>query len=247
MGSPIWPRSRSTPCMETHLNEALIEGRRLLPHRWARQAGADAEAGLHDSSLDLSRIARPAAAFIRSLKNLRRWACSSSLLVGRRPMLTLFGHGSVPVSTLAIFRRKIDETAPCGRGSESALPIFSHSQSRGRRERLEPFILRRKVAVLVSNAKSASGLYSRVASYSRRERISGQVATWKHPPNCIGGRIPQFLRHPSLPSERNSASTSAKVKRGSRLRASEKAPSSMSSASIDSAVSIASFELRRLP
>ena len=37
-------------------------------------------------------------------------------------------------SLLATFRRKMDETAPCGRGSESALPIFSHLQSRDQRE-----------------------------------------------------------------------------------------------------------------
>ena len=38
------------------------------------------------------------------------------------------------MGNLATFRRKIDETAPCGRGSESALAIFSHLQSRDRRE-----------------------------------------------------------------------------------------------------------------
>src|ERR1035437_3801254 len=88
-----------------------------------------------------------------------------------------------------------------------------------------------------------------------RTRISGEAAnSGKRPPDCIGRQVPKLFlggggegdevfRHFTLPSARNSASTSANVKRGSWLRASDTDPSSMSSASIDSAVAITSSEL----
>jgi len=48
-----------------------------------------------------------------------------------------------PAPIFVTFRRKLTETIPSGRGSKSALPIFSRLQSRDQRERLEPLILHR--------------------------------------------------------------------------------------------------------
>src|ERR1035441_6022093 len=90
-------------------------------------------------------------------------------------------------------------------------------------------------------------------------RIAGEFADlWQQPRDHVRRQTRQFLsgggrkrdevgRHFNLPSARSSASTSSSVKRGSWLRASDTAPSSMSSASISSAVAITSSELRYAP
>ena len=103
----------------------------------------------------------------------------------------------------------------------------------------------------------SSGFYSHAVSCSRQDadcrtvrgsgvRGSGKSAARSHRlanPAALfrsGSEGDEILGHFNLPSARNSSSTSASVKRRSWIRASETAPSSMSSASIDSAVAITS-------
>jgi hypothetical protein len=88
---------------------------------------------------------------------------------------------------------------------------------------------------IVSHAEPPAVLIAMQFLAADGSRVSSQFAnSWKHPAYCIGRQISQLLpgggregdevlRHSSLPSARNSVSTSASAKRGSLLRASETA------------------------
>src|SRR5450432_3298611 len=116
------------------------------------------------------------------------------------------------------------------------------------------FVINRIYDAVISNANPPAVFIAMQLLAAGRTRTAGQFADLgKQPLDHIrrqilklffrsGSEGNEVFRHFNLPSARNSSSTSASVKRRSWLRVSDTAPSSMSSASIDSAVAITSSE-----